>query len=116
MQDETKYKQNSRPPPPFGRDSSSLSSREEGKVLRAYPVQKKKPRIPSGPREITLTVCLTRLLPATEDHERRSTHTNQREGGRFRNRPDNEQGSGRGNRSEERRVGKECRSRWSPYH
>ena len=21
-----------------------------------------------------------------------------------------------GNRSEERRVGKECRSRWSPYH
>ena len=23
---------------------------------------------------------------------------------------------GRGMRSEERRVGKECRSRWSPYH
>src|SRR5256885_4592769 len=23
---------------------------------------------------------------------------------------------GRSNRSEERRVGKECRSRWSPYH
>ena len=23
---------------------------------------------------------------------------------------------GMGNRSEERRVGKECRSRWSPYH
>ena len=23
---------------------------------------------------------------------------------------------GRGTRSEERRVGKECRSRWSPYH
>ena len=23
---------------------------------------------------------------------------------------------GRKNRSEERRVGKECRSRWSPYH
>ena len=23
---------------------------------------------------------------------------------------------GRGIRSEERRVGKECRSRWSPYH
>ena len=22
----------------------------------------------------------------------------------------------RGTRSEERRVGKECRSRWSPYH
>ena len=22
----------------------------------------------------------------------------------------------RGDRSEERRVGKECRSRWSPYH
>ena len=25
-------------------------------------------------------------------------------------------GSGESNRSEERRVGKECRSRWSPYH
>ena len=25
-------------------------------------------------------------------------------------------GSGIGTRSEERRVGKECRSRWSPYH
>src|SRR6185436_293286 len=25
-------------------------------------------------------------------------------------------GSGRAYRSEERRVGKECRSRWSPYH
>ena len=24
--------------------------------------------------------------------------------------------AGRGTRSEERRVGKECRSRWSPYH
>ena len=24
--------------------------------------------------------------------------------------------SNRGSRSEERRVGKECRSRWSPYH
>ena len=24
--------------------------------------------------------------------------------------------NGVGNRSEERRVGKECRSRWSPYH
>src|SRR5260370_27568236 len=26
------------------------------------------------------------------------------------------QGFERGTRSEERRVGKECRSRWSPYH
>ena len=25
-------------------------------------------------------------------------------------------GSGKSTRSEERRVGKECRSRWSPYH
>ena len=25
-------------------------------------------------------------------------------------------GPGMGMRSEERRVGKECRSRWSPYH
>ena len=27
-----------------------------------------------------------------------------------------EQGCKMENRSEERRVGKECRSRWSPYH
>ena len=27
-----------------------------------------------------------------------------------------EPGEGAGRRSEERRVGKECRSRWSPYH
>ena len=27
-----------------------------------------------------------------------------------------ENGSGKTTRSEERRVGKECRSRWSPYH
>ena len=27
-----------------------------------------------------------------------------------------ESGSGKSVRSEERRVGKECRSRWSPYH
>src|SRR5476649_3095673 len=27
-----------------------------------------------------------------------------------------EVGMGKGKRSEERRVGKECRSRWSPYH
>ena len=29
---------------------------------------------------------------------------------------DPETDTGNGNRSEERRVGKECRSRWSPYH
>ena len=28
----------------------------------------------------------------------------------------NDTGSKSRNRSEERRVGKECRSRWSPYH
>ena len=27
-----------------------------------------------------------------------------------------EEGQAAGDRSEERRVGKECRSRWSPYH
>jgi len=29
---------------------------------------------------------------------------------------DNRSRSRKGTRSEERRVGKECRSRWSPYH
>src|SRR3989442_1643537 len=31
-------------------------------------------------------------------------------------RPRDAGGARRGGRSEERRVGKECRSRWSPYH
>ena len=30
--------------------------------------------------------------------------------------PEKEKRSSRNQRSEERRVGKECRSRWSPYH
>src|SRR2546422_5325592 len=30
--------------------------------------------------------------------------------------PNNQQNFGDAPRSEERRVGKECRSRWSPYH
>ena len=30
--------------------------------------------------------------------------------------PGNETPDGKSLRSEERRVGKECRSRWSPYH
>src|SRR5260370_30183266 len=30
--------------------------------------------------------------------------------------PDPQADEGAANRSEERRVGKECRSRWSPYH
>src|SRR5256885_13089497 len=33
-----------------------------------------------------------------------------------RRRGDSRRGAIQGNRSEERRVGKECRSRWSPYH
>src|SRR5256885_5171592 len=32
------------------------------------------------------------------------------------NNNDNNNGSSNSQRSEERRVGKECRSRWSPYH
>src|SRR2546430_4266222 len=32
------------------------------------------------------------------------------------NRPEIRHGGDRAYRSEERRVGKECRSRWSPYH
>ena len=33
-----------------------------------------------------------------------------------RQKSDNRHGTGAPGRSEERRVGKECRSRWSPYH
>ena len=34
----------------------------------------------------------------------------------FANRPEVSQAFAEPHRSEERRVGKECRSRWSPYH
>ena len=44
------------------------------------------------------------IVPGGADHSK---------GGRIRDLPDDRKGS---SRSEERRVGKECRSRWSPYH
>ena len=36
--------------------------------------------------------------------------------GHYRSNPDGIKSNNYGPRSEERRVGKECRSRWSPYH
>ena len=47
---------------------------------------------------------LLELLPAARPHH---VHLDDLRAGRV---------GGRGSRSEERRVGKECRSRWSPYH
>src|ERR1039457_4232894 len=48
--------------------------------------------------------------PRAEDADERGRDDVDRRGGRGRG------GSSGGNRSEERRVGKECRSRWAPYH
>src|SRR3712207_8581245 len=42
-----------------------------------------------------------RVEPASQGHERQAEHKERKEPV---------------HRSEERRVGKECRSRWSPYH
>ena len=39
-----------------------------------------------------------------------------RQEGRKEGRKEGREGGREGGRSEERRVGKECRSRWSPYH
>src|SRR6266566_5579042 len=50
-------------------------------------------------------VCSSDLAPATRPTSTAST-------GARRSTPP----PGRASRSEERRVGKECRSRWSPYH
>ena len=72
--------------------------------------------------QLTLSevAVLTGLTPATA---RRSLHTLEmlgyvgRTGRRFLLRPKVLAiGTGYLSRSEERRVGKECRSRWSPYH
>ena len=52
---------------------------------------------------------------STENEEWRENSFNEENtgAGRDGNRSYNREG---GERSEERRVGKECRSRWSPYH
>src|SRR2546422_11154824 len=68
----------------------------------------------SLPRPAHSFIKTTRAATLAE-LENRFLERRQRDRGRSRHRqhPDLRE---RGGRSEERRVGKECRSRWSPYH
>src|SRR3989442_4617080 len=69
-----------------------------------------------GIRDADVTGVQTCALPISMN----SDHTARAHGAAFSERSSrsnwNQQRSSRTNRSEERRVGKECRSRWSPYH
>src|ERR1019366_642682 len=62
---------------------------------------------PDGIRVLDLATMTTRMLIPNQPPPAPSAGTDAAAAGR---------GGGRGFRSEERRVGKECRSRWSPYH
>ena len=59
-------------------------------------------------------------LMKDEDHKKKNGKSKSNgNGGSHSNNNGNGNGNGNGSgngRSEERRVGKECRSRWSPYH
>src|SRR5439155_11195967 len=52
--------------------------------------------------------CALPICAGTRAHARRRAHDDRRRSAREQQRA--------ASRSEERRVGKECRSRWSPYH
>src|SRR2546430_5492057 len=76
-----------------------------------------------GIRDLTVTGVQTCALPifpwclgCSSGARRLDRNTDER--GRRRTRPQwrGARRAARGGRSEERRVGKECRSRWSPYH
>src|SRR5215475_14976583 len=60
----------------------------------------------TGVQTCALPICHHGLAERSEDRAR----------DRVRGNPDCDGVEARGRRSEERRVGKECRSRWSPYH
>ena len=78
------------------------------------------PRSRRRERDVDEDVDLARKLGAGlaqlgGQQHRRSSGKRRSRGGRGRRLP-REQLEARNRRSEERRVGKECRSRWSPYH
>src|SRR5206468_8323355 len=66
-----------------------------------------------GIRDLIVTGVQTCALPISPRRARR-VRRGHRALGRLGHRRDGS--TGRVSRSEERRVGKECRSRWSPYH
>src|SRR2546422_6394969 len=65
-----------------------------------------------GIRDVAVTGVQTCALPISADHRSHLAH----QGGPGADRRRAQQDRPAGRRSEERRVGKECRSRWSPYH
>src|SRR5688572_31842904 len=72
-----------------------------------------------GIRDLTVTGVQTCALPISGSYDLPTSPSNQEPGGNVRFQaygrlPDASGGDHL--RSEERRVGKECRSRWSPYH
>src|SRR5256886_4351060 len=80
----------------------------------------------TGVQTCALPICDAEqdLLPGRDGRQRRAPDPARIERGQHRvveREPDDEEverkdGAPPDNRSEERRVGKECRSRWSPYH
>src|SRR2546425_6699808 len=69
-----------------------------------------------GIRDKLVTGVQTCALPISGDRGRRSDGTAQRRGRREDTGGPARRRAEVPERSEERRVGKECRSRWSPYH
>src|SRR2546430_12451771 len=72
-----------------------------------------------GIRDLTVTGVQTCALPISTGRRtrpRRSLRGHTGPPARLRPRPGRPCPDGRRRDSEERRVGKECRSRWSPYH
>src|SRR5688572_32809809 len=71
-----------------------------------------------GIRDLTVTGVQTCALPISRGRSRsRSARRSSRRGPERRGRDRHRRPPARATeRSEERRVGKECRSRWSPYH
>src|SRR2546421_2188426 len=109
------------------RDSTSRWSERVGEVIFFFQAE-------DGIRDLIVTGVQTCALPICAQEEDVFTGPDQRFGLRApacgSDRPDQQvllasvamqqglKGGGQGHvqRSEERRVGKECRSRWSPYH
>src|SRR5439155_11712454 len=74
----------------------------------------------TGVQTCALPICRLRRPPAAEDGDDMAvaakTRTRERGGPQVHARRAGDDDPARGSRSEERRVGKECRSRWEPDH
>src|SRR5256714_7236024 len=94
--------------PPLSRSASPQRFPTTAAILNAPPS-------PAGHHHLFIGIELDRILPVRlEIAEERAFRTS--EGEERHGRRDAEVHPDHAHRSEERRVGKECRSRWSPYH